>query len=537
MNFKKSMGHGLLAMTMVVLAPLARAQNEDRFDIERFVVEGNSLLPKDEVEALVRPFTGKSREYGDVQRALEALELRYRERGYSAVQVHVPEQELGSGQVRISVTEASIRRIRVQGGKFFDEANVRQSLPAIREGAFPNAVTFSENVQLANENPARQVEVVLKGTDQEGIIDVEIEVTDSSPLKFSASMDDTGNKQTGKHRISAGIQYANLFNRDHVVSLNYGTALEKPELVSIYSLGYRIPLYSLGDSIDFIIAKSDVDAGVTDTVAGPLTFSGKGDVYGARYNWLFPRRGEYTHRVVFGLDLKQFKNTCAIGGAAICGAAGVDVTVRPWSVTYSGQWAGPGSQTEHSWSYTRNWPGADKGKAADVAAARPSPTGGNGASASFDVFKASFSHLRALEGDWQVRVAASGQYAKRPLLSGEQFGIGGTSSVRGFAEREVSRDTGYFGNLELYSPNLAGALGMGDANVRVLGFYDFGYASSIPLEGEVKQKSAIAGAGIGLRVAWQKSLSFKFDFAQVVDEGGNQLKGSHRSQFSLAYSF
>lgn len=517
--------------------PQAHAQTEtERFDIERFVVEGNTLLAPGEIEALLQPFIGKRREYGDVQRALEALELRYRERGFSAVQVHVPEQELG-GQVRIAVVESSIRRIRIQGAKFFDEANIRGSLPAIREGAFPNAVKFSENVQLANENPSRQLEVILKGTDQEGIVDVDIEVTDSDPLKLSANLDNTGNKQTGKHRIGVGMQYANLFTRDHVLSLNYGTSLEEPKLVSIYSVGYRIPLYSIGDSIDLIVAKSDVDSGVTDTVAGPLTFSGKGDIYGARYNWLLPRRGEYTQRVVFGLDLKQFKNTCAIGGAAICGAAGVDVTVRPWSVTYSGQWARPGSQSDHSISYSRNWPGVDKGGPADFAAARPSPTGGNGASASFDVFRASASHLRALEGDWQFRAALSGQYARRPLLSGEQFGMGGATSVRGFSGREVARDTGYFGNLELYAPNLAAFLGMEEGNFRLLGFYDWGYASSIPLEGEVKQKSAIAGAGFGLRVTWRKSLNFKFDIGQVVDEGGSRLKGSRHSEFSLVYVF
>ena len=166
---------------LLSLAAVAFAQTEsERFDIERFNVEGNTLLAVPELESLLRPFTGKQREYGDVQRALEALELLYRERGFSAVQVFVPEQELG-GTVKLQVIESSIRRIRVQGAGFFEDGNVRNALPALREGGYPNAVAISENVQLANENPARQVDVVLKGTDEEGLIDVDVNVTDSSP--------------------------------------------------------------------------------------------------------------------------------------------------------------------------------------------------------------------------------------------------------------------------------------------------------------------------------------------------------------------
>lgn len=516
----------------------AWAQTEtERFDIDRFQVEGNTLLPPQEIEGLLRPFTGPRREYGDVQRALEALEFRYRERGYAAVRIFVPEQELGTGVIRISVIEASIRRVQIEGATFYDAANIRRSLPAVREGSFPNAVTMSSNVQLANENPAKQVEVILRGADEEGLIDAEVKVTDSNPLKLSLTLDNTGNQQTGQHRVGVGMQHANVLDRDHVLSLNYITAPEKPDQVSIYSLGYRVPLYALGDSIDVIAAKSDVDAGTTQTVAGPLAFAGKGDIYGFRYNYLLPRRGEYSHRLVFGLDLKAFQNTCAIGGAAVCGASGVDVTVRPLSVTYAGLWARPGGQTDYSLTFAQNWPGAGHGNSADVAAARPSPAGGPGAPARFTAIRGAASHLRALSDDWQVRGAFSGQYGHQPLISGEQFSIAGATAVRGFAEREVARDNGYFGNLEIYTPNLASRLGSESSNVRALAFYDFGFAVNNPLPGESKQKASIASAGIGVRWTWQKSLSLRSDFAQVVDEGGTKVRGARRLQFALYYAF
>ena len=65
--------------------PQAEAEPE-RFDIDRYAMEGNTLRGVEEISTLVAPVVGKQREYGEVQRALEALELCFRECGFSAVQ-------------------------------------------------------------------------------------------------------------------------------------------------------------------------------------------------------------------------------------------------------------------------------------------------------------------------------------------------------------------------------------------------------------------------------------------------------------------
>src|SRR5262245_10196750 len=78
----------------------AQAQGETpapRFDISRYEVTGNTLLPAADIERVVAPYTGQRRDFGDIQRALEALEQVYRERGYGIVQVSVPEQDITRG--------------------------------------------------------------------------------------------------------------------------------------------------------------------------------------------------------------------------------------------------------------------------------------------------------------------------------------------------------------------------------------------------------------------------------------------------------
>jgi hemolysin activation/secretion protein len=526
------------ALLLISLQSFAQTQTE-RFDIDRFNIEGNTLLNPAEIETVLKPFTGKHREYGDLQHAIEALRQTYRNRGFSAVWVAAPEQELDQGVVTLQVIEAKIGKITIEGNHFFDNKNIRASIPALREGVSPKTGEISANAQLANESPSKQVDVVLRPGEKQGGVDAAIDVIDVRPLKAFMTLDNTGNPQTGNYRVGVGVQHANLFNRDHVGTFNYVTSPGNWNRVSLYSGSYRVPLYSLGNSLDFIIARSEVSAGAAQTVAGPLTFSGKGTVYGLRYNQLLERRGEYSQRVVYGLDYRAYQNNCSLGnfGAAGCGSAAVDVTVRPVSLTYDGNWASPGQISDFYVALSHNIPGAVNGQESDFNAARPSPNGGKGASSRYTILRFGISKVNAFESNWQVRVALNAQYTPDSLVSGEQFGIAGVTAARGFLEREITRDTGYFANFELYSPNLSGELIPGEDNLRGLLFYDIARAANNSLAGETRQPVSIASLGAGFRWNIERKFNMRFDLARVVDGGGSKKAGDLRGHISVYVGF
>ncbi len=527
-----------LALLLTPMISFAQAATE-RFDIDRFQIEGNTLLKPDEIDAVLNPFAGKQREYADLQRAIEALRQRYRAAGFSVVWVVAPEQVLDRGVITLRVIEARIGKVGIDGNRYFDDANIRASLPALTENAPPRAGDISKNGQLANENPAKQVDVVLHPGENQGVVDATVHVIDVRPLKAFLTFDNTGNTQTGDFRLGVGVQHANLFNRDHVGTFNYVTSPGKENQVSLYSGSYRLPLYSRGDSMDFIAARSNVSAGTTQTVAGPLTFSGTGTVLGVRYNKLLERRGEYSHRLVYGLDYRAYDNQCALGilGAAGCGPAAADVTVTPVSLAYSGNWARPGRVSDFYVTLSHNIPGAAKGRESDFNAVRPSPNGGAGAGSHYTILRFGASMVNAFESNWQIRGAFNAQYTPDALVSGEQFGIAGATAVRGFLEREVARDTGYFANLELYSPNLTGTLVPGEGNLRALLFYDIGMAANRPLEGEARQRASIASIGAGFRWNLQRNFNMRFDLARVMDPGGSKNAGDFRGHISVYFGF
>ncbi len=324
-----------------------------RFAIRRFLVEGNSLLAQDELDRILTPFSGKDRDFGDIQRALEALQDVYTGRGYSAVRVSVPEQDIRSGQVRLRVVEARIRRVRVQGNRFFDEKNVRPGLTSLKEGTSPNTRAIGQDAQLVNENPAKQVSVALQAADDPGQVDATVRVTDENPSRISVFADNTGTPKTGNLRTGLGYQNANLFNGDDVINAQVLTSPGHASDVKVFGAGYRVPIYTWGGAVDTLVGYSSVSSG---TVQDLFNVSGKGTVAGLRYTQLLGRIDTYEHRAAFGLDYRAYKNSVSLVGTT--GSVVPDITVHPASVSYSGRSSQVGRDLSFNLSYPRNIPGA-----------------------------------------------------------------------------------------------------------------------------------------------------------------------------------
>ena len=497
-----------------------------RFSIEGYRVVGNTLLLADEIEVLLAPFTGAQKDFGTVQEALDALQQAYRTRGFRAVAVLLPEQQLEGGTVRLEVVEPRVKAVAVSGNQYFSVANVRRSLPGLQEGEVPNVDAISRSLQVANQNPSRQVTMALQSGAAADELNVRLKVADSRPWHVGLTLDDTGTESTGDLRAGLLFSHANLFDRDHLLTLQYKTSLEEPENVGIYALGYRLPFYALGDSLDFFAAYSDVDSGTVSAGIVDLDVSGKGTVLGLRYNQNFARHGALRQRLSYGLDWRNFENNVDLYGIPLDN----EVTVHPVSLTYGASWQGAFAAAANI-AWLQNFAAGADGGNEDFARVR------QGAKANYNLLQVDLDLLVPLPGQWQLRGRWNGQYTDDPLVPGEYFGLGGADSVRGFEEREVADDRGYFAGAELYTPDLAPLLRLPGSRLTLLGFYDSGHLDRVDaLPGETNRTS-IASAGGGLRFQAGSSLSARGDYGYVLDGGGNSPEGSGRFHFSVTYVF
>jgi len=131
----------------------------------------------------------------------------------------------------------------------------------------------------------------------------------------------------------------------------------------------------------------------------------------------------------------------------------------------------------------------------------------------------------------------NGQRTKDMLVPGEQFGVGGADSVRGFLEREVSDDSGHRGTVELYSPDFGGKSGISGARMRGVLFTDWGHVvRNRPGPAELFSQS-IGSWGFGMRVSQGTNMAFRIDYAMVTDANANHTINSTRIHFSFSYIF
>ncbi|MEW6313418.1 MAG: POTRA domain-containing protein [Pseudomonadota bacterium] len=498
------------------------------FEIIRFVIEGSSLLKSEEAQRSVAPYAGKDKSFADVQYALEALQAAYRAVGYDAVQVILPEQTLEQGVVRFRVIEGRIAKVRIEGNRHHDTDNVRNSIPGLIEGEAPRSRRVAASLRVANENPSKQTSLLLKDGEKEGDIDATFKLTDEKPQKTFITLDNSGTSQTGRFRLGAGYQNANLFNRDHVATVQYITSPENPSRVTVLGMGYRIPLYARGDSIDVVAGYSDVDSG---TVQDLFNVSGSGSILGVRYNQYLPRLGEnYDQKVGYGLDYRAYQNrvVLAVGGGS---SLVPDITVHPFSLTYTGGWRSTGNEVGFYLGAAQNIPGGNAGTSADFSASRTNAT------ASYRIYRYGATLAHSFLSDWQVRAQVHGQDTRDALVSGEQFGVGGADNVRGFLEREFAEDRGHRGSVEIYSPDFGDAISSVNLKLRALVFADAADTKRTdPLPGEIAGQS-VSSCGIGFRLGVGSSFSARADFAMVLDGTNARTSGSKVAHVSLAYIF
>jgi len=503
------------ALAIAAFATAVQSQNDVRFDINQFQVEGNTLLPQERVNELVAPFTGKQRVYGDVQKALEALENAYRKAGYGTVQVFVPEQELNAGMVKLVVSESVIGSIALTGNKHFSEENIRASLPALKPNQAPNLRELSENIQLTNDNPAKQVEVTLGIAEDEGKVNAAVKVTDQDPSSFIVTADNTGTPDTGRHRIGLAYRYANLFDSDHVLSLAITGSPDLPDQrsatgqaggesarnMSVTSIGYRLPFYSIGDSMDFVYGRSNVNTPTTLAGLTGQNIIGDGEVFLVRWNHYLPRQGEYSSRIVFGYDHKNIQS-CVAGGCT-------DYVIQPASVAYVGQRVRAGELMDYNVSVAAGQ---------QTASLRPRNIGAPPA-LNFTAFRLNASYLSVIAGNWTARAVFNAQYSPDTLPDVEKYGLVGSTAVRGFFERSFAGDTAYVLNLEMYTPEYAQEFNL-PGSLKFVGFLDGGRGylystASQPALSNARSADA-ASIGVGFRYSWDKSVTFRTDVARVL---------------------
>ncbi len=222
------------------------------FEVRGYRIDGNTVLPPEEF-GMLSNYTGQI-DFARLREGLGQLQLRYRELGFATVSVTLPKQRLTNGIVRVKIVEGQLTQIVVEGNRFYSESNVRRALPSLTTNILLNTKWFQPELDKANANRDRQIYPVIGPGPEPGTTELELQVKDRLPLHGRIEVNNLNTPETPPLRLSASLEYDNLWQHEHQFGLNYNFSpqaykpagsvnnpLDMP-LVASYSAYYRIPL-------------------------------------------------------------------------------------------------------------------------------------------------------------------------------------------------------------------------------------------------------------------------------------------------------
>ena len=498
------------------------SENNPSFNVFEFKVDGNTVLPKGKIEEAVYPFLGETKTIEDVEKARSALEKKYQDAGYLTVSVSIPQQEVDSGIVKLLVTEGTVERLRVTDSQYTSLAEVKSRVSEFSEGKVPHFPTAQQQLTTVNRGQNRQVTPILRAGKSPGKVEVDLKVQDKLPLHGSLELNDRYSPNTTETRLNGSLRYENLWQKDHSLGISFQLTPENLNEVKVVSGTYVIPRMN-GDYFAAygVISKSDIAA------VGDVNVIGNGYIAGARYIHPLPLVENYYHSLTAGVDYKDFKESVNLLGSD---GFKTPIAYTAFTLGYDGTYQVKSSQTQLNIALNlapRGLGNKEQEFADKRFLARPN----------YAYIRADLKHTQKLPYDWSLQARLSGQVANDPLISAEQFTIGGVDSVRGYLESAALGDNGIFVNLELRTPQLTKYFKDTIKDLYAFTFVDAGRVSIYdPLPNQDKA-SELLSVGLGIKLKATKGIFTNLDYAHALRDSGEVKSGDDRLHFKVGYEW
>lgn len=540
MSFFARLSFGLLILVAALMAP-SPALAVTFIDVWQYRITGVTNADPELLQKAVAPYTGAARTIDDIDKAAAAVQSVYQELGMQTVAVSVPAQDISAGVVTIVVEETRIRRVRVVGSRFFSLNAIKNELPSVQEGEALNLRSLQSDVQRANRRTGDlQLVPAVEPTPQPGWVDIDLNTTDKFPLHGGIEVTNYHSATTTPTRLAVDLRYANLWQRFHELSAQWQTSPENTDEVKVGVLSYLAPLR--GDmrlAGYFIQTDSDI-ATVND-----IRIFGKGDIVGLRWVKPIVQKRSNVQSFSLGFDYKNFEEDTFI--------LNTESTTAPIEyLTFSSLYSAMNNTAAGSDSVSAGFTFGIR----DLVNDRYEFTQKRfAADASFIYFRADWLHNYFLPKGWEFSHRIGGQISESPLVSNEQFSVGGVSSVRGYYESQVSGDLGLLANLELHAPDFSDVV-PGFSEIDIYLFADGGWVEVKRPAGGEESTTVISSLGLGAymllfdRLALQldagiamEPLAGSLDTEKVGEETvvvgsiGKISRGATRVRASIRYDF
>lgn len=491
------------------------AQTSEQVEIKKIEVKGSTIFSAEKISSITQSVEGRSVTLDELQKVANDITQLYLNQGYLTSRAVLPEQAITDGIVRIRVIEGSLEDVEIKGTRRLKPNFVKSRI--IKAAGTPlSAAKLEDQLRLLKSNPLfENVEASLRPGTGEGQSILKLRVTEAKQFSAAASFDNYSPPSVGSERLGVSGIYRNLTgNGDEIFGSYYRTLAGGS---NIYELGYKIPLNASDGTLQ--VRASLNDNRVIRGDFKDLDIEGESELYEVSFRQPIKRttREEFALSAGFTIQNGEFSvagEPSVSNGRTRVIKLGQDYVKR---------------DTKGAWA-VRSQFSIGTGLLNATKTSDSTPDG------QFVSWLVQGQRVQELNENNLLIAQIDLQLTPNPLLSSQQFVIGGGQSVRGFRQNVRSGDNGV--RLSVEDRITVKKDGSGNPVLQVAPFVDAGLiwnANDNP--NTQPNQTFLAGAGVG--VLWKplSRMNVRLDYGLPLinlDDRGDNIQDDGL-YFSLGY--
>jgi hemolysin activation/secretion protein len=381
----------------------------------------------------------------ELEQARQTLTLFYVNHGFINSGAILPDQDLRGGVVLFQIVEGKLTSVNVHGNKWFQSAWLRNEV-RLAAGNPLNFNDLKQGLQLMRENPTiAQVNAELRpgGAPGESLLDMDVK--DTQPFRVGLEFVNNRPPSVGSEVLDVHAADLNLTGNNDPLLLDYGIVQSDNsgfELSDLKNIGgsYTAPITPWHTTLQLRASKTD--SGLIEAPFNVLNITSDLVQYGATLRQAIIENP--TRQLTLSFSVDDRRNSTRLFGLPFSLSPGdINGIEDVFAVRFIQEFVDRSQvhvlSVRSAFSLGLNAFGATINT--------HSPDG------HFFSWLGQSQYIRRLgTSDDLLVLRFNAQVADRPLLTLEQFELGGSSNVRGYLENQVFRDNGVFGSVELRFP-------------------------------------------------------------------------------------
>lgn len=475
-----------------------------KFLVNGFRISGitaiNELaLREDKLQELVKDATNKDLTLTELEAVARKVAKKFRAEGYLVANAYIPAQDIQNGIVEITVVPGKYGSIELRNHSRLSDVAARKLLGNIKVGNYVKKAKLERTLLLMSDTGGISIKATLAPGQATGTTALIVDISNTDALTADLSMDNYGNRFTGKNLRNLDLDAHNLSGNGDQARLkvnNSGGGLTNAGVEYTLpiggqglkaGLGYERLHYSLGQEFEILNAWGEAK-NANIFVSYPLI-----------------RSRNYNLYAQLGYTDKQLEDR--IDGQQTYTQRSSNV----WTLGLSGDkrdelWGG--GVNSFALSLASGRLNIDGGRYYNIMSAKEWDDAGARTAGRFTKTNLYFNRLQHINERMNLLLGFSGQLASKNLDSAEKMYLGGAYGVRAYPQGEASGDQGYLLNAELrYQTN--------NPALQLTAFLDYGHVTinKNPWGGAGDNSRSLSGTGIGAIYGHNKDYYLRLDYA------------------------